>query len=102
MKNIRSTMTNLPLYTLGAIALIAATVAVFAMFSASKDTTAWLEQAKLSPADGGFSDYFGATVAMDGDTAIGGSRYHNSSGGHGSGRGAAYVFNRVDASEPKQ
>jgi hypothetical protein len=52
----------------------------------------WTEQAKLLPADGGAFDFFGADVALDGNTALIGA---NSDDDSGSAAGAAYVFTRT-------
>ncbi|DAC72796.1 MAG TPA: hypothetical protein DSN98_03175 [Thermoplasmata archaeon] len=49
--------------------------------------TTWTQQARLDPSDGQDGDYFGNSVALDGDTAIIGSEYF-------SGTGSAYVFTR--------
>ena len=61
------------------------------------DGTAWAEQAKLEPNDGGMADWFGQTVAIDGDTALVGSPNHG-----GSLRGAAYVFVRTGTTWTQQ
>ncbi|MCH9665009.1 MAG: HYR domain-containing protein [Gammaproteobacteria bacterium] len=47
----------------------------------------WTEQAKLTANDGALSDYFGYSVAIDGDYAIVGAYLNNNNG-------AAYIFNR--------
>jgi hypothetical protein len=52
----------------------------------------WTEQAKLQPADGGFSDHFGYAVSLDGDTAVIGARHHDANGQNS---GSAYVFARA-------
>jgi cysteine-rich repeat protein len=52
----------------------------------------WTQQAKLLPADGGIGDYFGASVALDGDTAVVGA-YGDAYNGTLS--GSAYAFRRV-------
>ena len=48
----------------------------------------WIETAKLIPGDGGFSEYFGCSVAVDGHAIVG--AYGDNAGGAYS--GAAYVF----------
>ena len=52
----------------------------------------WVEQAKLLPEDGGRSDYFGGSVALDGDTAVIGAR--SGDGQIAPWAGSAYVFVR--------
>ncbi len=51
----------------------------------------WVEQAKLTAADGASDDYFGYTVSISGDTAIVGA-YDDDD--HGSDSGSAYIFVR--------
>jgi len=51
----------------------------------------WGQVAKLVPSDGAAYDYFGVSVAIDGDTAIVGA-YGDDDDGEGS--GSAYVFKR--------
>ena len=51
----------------------------------------WTEQAKLLPADGYSSDYFGSSVAISGDYAIVGA-YRDDDNGNNS--GSAYIFQR--------
>ncbi len=51
------------------------------------------ETTKLTASDLQPSDYFGFSVALDGDTAVVGARQHNDPG-TGAGSGAAYVFTR--------
>jgi hypothetical protein len=53
----------------------------------------WTEQTKLLAGDGAAGDYFGAAVAIDGDTAIIGAQ---SDDDNGSNSGSAYVFLRQD------
>ena len=53
--------------------------------------TTWTQQAKLIPDDGNDGDYFGNSVALDGDTALIGSEYW-------SGTGSTYVFTRTGTS----
>ncbi len=54
--------------------------------------TAWSQQAKLTPNDGAGYDQFGYSVALDGNTALVGARWDDSSFGNES--GSAYVFTR--------
>ncbi|MGH9379901.1 MAG: S-layer homology domain-containing protein [Thermoanaerobaculia bacterium] len=49
----------------------------------------WSQQAKLTAADGAVADYFGVSVALDGDTALVGAFLSGNSDS-----GAAYVFTR--------
>ncbi len=51
----------------------------------------WTEQQKLTAGDGGASDQFGTSVAVDGETVLVGAHTHSA---HGSFAGAAYVFTR--------
>jgi VWFA-related protein len=50
----------------------------------------WRQQAKLTPADGDGGDRFGASVAVDGSTALVGA--FNDEDPNGTGAGSAYVF----------
>ncbi len=59
-----------------------------------------LQQAVLTPADGAAGDEFGYAVAIDGDSAVVGARYHDP-GGKALG-GAAYVFTRSGATWTQQ
>ena len=52
----------------------------------TKVTGVWSQAAKLTASGGGTFDYFGHSVAVDGDTVVVGAR------GHSSSPGAAYVF----------
>ncbi len=61
----------------------------------------WLQQAKLMASDGADGDYFGASVAVDGNVAIVGARGNNKSDDeYGFDSGAAYYadadVNKVD------
>lgn len=56
-----------------------------------RDASGWREQAKLTPSDGTAYDYFGFTVAIDGDTAVVGAYLHDGVRYNG---GAVYVFTR--------
>ena len=58
--------------------------------------TTWTEQAKLTANDGAANDYFGYSVAIDGEYAVVGARQHLSV------RGAAYVYVRNGTSWSKQ
>jgi hypothetical protein len=58
--------------------------------------TTWSQQAKLLASDGAHNDYFGASVAVSGDTAVVGAFGHNSS------QGALYVFVRSGTSWTQQ
>ena len=51
----------------------------------------WSEQAKLTASDAATSDYFGYSVAIDGDTAVIGAYWDDD---NGSNSGSAYVFVR--------
>jgi hypothetical protein len=54
----------------------------------TRSGTVWSPQAELTNSDAAQSDYFGTSVALDGDTAVVGSLHHG-------GRGAGYVFTRL-------
>ena len=64
----------------------------------TRNAGVWTEQQKLTPSDGVGSDFFGHSVAMDGDTAVigaPGDDYGNPSDfPYGNESGAAYVFTR--------
>jgi len=59
----------------------------------------WYEEAKLLPADGDLSDYFGCTVALHGQRALIGS-YGNRNNGYSS--GSAYLFRYDSGSDSWQ
>ncbi|HNO79021.1 MAG TPA: FG-GAP repeat protein [Phycisphaerae bacterium] len=52
----------------------------------------WTEQAKLTADDGAANDYFGASVSIDGDTAVVGAYFDDDDG---DASGSAYVFTRT-------
>jgi MYXO-CTERM domain-containing protein len=60
----------------------------------------WSEQAKLTASDGGEYEQFGASVALEGDTAVIGA--DNATVGANLGQGAAYVFVRSGATWSQQ
>ena len=60
----------------------------------------WLQQAKLTAADGVAGDEFGFAVAISGDTIVVGARFVSTDGIDG--RGAAYVFLRNGTSWDEQ
>ena len=53
----------------------------------------WTEQAKLLASDKAVGDFFGYSVALEGDTAVIGALYEDDSGTDGN--GAVYVFTRA-------
>ncbi|HVP13555.1 MAG TPA: hypothetical protein VMV94_20440, partial [Phycisphaerae bacterium] len=57
----------------------------------TRSGTTWTQQAKLIASDGAQYDYFGNSVAVDGDTTVIGAYMANVAGAHS---GAAYVFAR--------
>jgi hypothetical protein len=57
----------------------------------------WTEQAKLLASDGEEADFFGASVALDGDTTIIGARFDDDNGSYS---GSAYVFRLYDDDVP--
>jgi FG-GAP repeat len=50
----------------------------------------WIQQAELTATDGGTGDYFGASIAVSGNTVVVGAPQHTV--GSNSAQGAAYVF----------
>ena len=54
--------------------------------------TSWTQEARLTPSDGGFRDFFGVSVAVHGNTAVVGA-YHSNVGQNVE-QGAAYVYTR--------
>ena len=60
-----------------------------------RQDTEWVEQAKLVASDGTHGDYFGISVAMDGDTVLIGAHRANEPFADG---GAVYVFERIGRS----
>ena len=59
----------------------------------------WVQQAKLTASDGAASDYFGNSVAVDGDIAVIGALYDDD---NGLDSGSAYVFIRTGSSWVQQ
>ena len=57
---------------------------------------AWVEEAKLTAADGRPSDLFGRSVSLSGDVALVGARFEDE---RGTDAGAAYVFRRISEGE---
>ena len=57
----------------------------------SRSGSTWVQQAKLTASDGAANDWFGVSVAVDGDTAVIGALYDDD---NGSDSGSAYVFSR--------
>jgi putative cell wall-binding protein len=55
----------------------------------------WVQQAKLAASDGESGDYFGASVAVDGDTAVVGAAWADNTG-------VAYVFTRTGTAWSQQ
>ncbi len=60
----------------------------------TRSNAVWSLQAKLVASDGAASDYFGAAVAVSGDTALVGAYYDDDKG---DASGSAYVFTRSGA-----
>jgi len=61
----------------------------------TRSGTSWSQQAKLTAGDGAQGDWFGQSVALDGDTAAVGAVYDDNTG-------SAYVFTRSGASWSQQ
>ena len=59
----------------------------------TRDADEWVLQARLSPDDGSPGDFFGTSVAIDGDTVLIGADHDDD---NAPGAGAAYVFTRTD------
>ncbi|MCB1129816.1 MAG: hypothetical protein KDN05_01725 [Verrucomicrobiae bacterium] len=57
-----------------------------------RDADGWDQQAKLTASDGSASDFFGRSVALEGDVAVIGASNDNNSAGPDA--GSAYVFTR--------
>ena len=66
----------------------------------TRSGTTWTEQAKLVADDGAPNDYFGASVALDGNTALVGA--YGDDVGANSDQGSAYVFARSGATWKQQ
>jgi hypothetical protein len=66
----------------------------------TRSGTNWSQQQKLVAADGAGSDFFGISVALDGNTALVGA--YRANVGDNSNQGAAYVFTRSGASWSQQ
>lgn len=64
-----------------------------AAFVFVRSGTTWTQQARLTAADGEHGDYFGASVALSGETAL---------VGRGQGKGAAYVYTRSGSAWSQQ
>ncbi|MGI6496308.1 MAG: FG-GAP repeat protein [Kiritimatiellia bacterium] len=57
----------------------------------TRNDTTWTQQAKLTAPDGAAWEYFGCSVALDGDTALVGAYWDDDKGDYS---GSAYVFTR--------
>lgn len=65
----------------------------------TRSGTTWTEQQKLVSSDTGDSDFFGLSVAIDGNTVIVGAPYESTGGTQS---GAAYVFTRSGSTWTEQ
>ncbi len=65
-----------------------------------RDGTSWSQQAKLTASDGAANDWFGASVAISGDTVVIGASGDDNSANMN--QGSAYVFVRKNASWSQQ
>ncbi|VVB59126.1 FG-GAP repeat protein [uncultured archaeon] len=61
--------------------------------------TTWTQQAKLTASDAAAGDYFGYSVALDGDTALIGAPFDDDNGNFS---GSVYVFSRIGISWMQQ
>ncbi len=61
------------------------------VFAYRNDGTVWVLEAKLLASDGAAGDFFGTSIALNGDIAVIGSPGH---GDNGSSSGSVYVFER--------
>ncbi|MGI9255302.1 MAG: FG-GAP repeat protein, partial [Salinispira sp.] len=61
----------------------------------TRSGSTWTQQAKLLASDGDGGDYFGCSVAMDGNTTIVGAYGDND---NGTWSGSAYIFTRSGSS----
>ncbi len=66
----------------------------------TRSGSTWTQQAKLLASDGDSYDYFGTSVAIDGDTAIVGANEDNNTNGDSS--GSAYIFTRSGSTWTQQ
>ena len=67
----------------------------------TRSWASWSEQAKLTASDADGGDFFGWSVAIDGDTAVIGARYDDDNGKNKK-SGSAYVFTRSGTSWSEQ
>ena len=65
-----------------------------------RDQLAWTKTATLTPADSVSTDFFGLSVALDGQTVVVGSKFNDNANGLNA--GAAYVFVRTGKSWQQQ
>jgi hypothetical protein len=65
----------------------------------SRSNGSWQQQAKLTAGDAAAGDFFGASVELDGDTAIVGANQDDDSGTNS---GSVYVFSRSNGSWQQQ
>ena len=65
-----------------------------------REGTQWVQQAKLTPADAGAGDHFGASVSIAGDTIVVGAAADD--GPAGTDQGSAYIFVRDGSSWAQQ
>ena len=63
--------------------------------SPSQGGSSWTQQAKLTASDASTRDYFGASVAIEGDVIVVGAKQVNTKG-QSSGSGRAYVYTRAE------
>jgi hypothetical protein len=70
---------------------------IFTRSIAGSPTASWTQRAKLLATDGAADDWFGYSVALDGDTVVVGARQDDDKG---SNSGSAYIFTRSIAGSP--
>lgn len=71
-----------------------------AAYAFSRSGSTWNQQAKFVADDGSFTDEFGFSVAVSGDTAVVGALFANPGGNEN--QGEAYVFERSDGAWAQQ
>jgi len=66
----------------------------------ARNGTTWSQQAQLVASDGAGQDWFGCSVALQGETALVGTIWHDVDANTNTDQGAAYVFSLLDDGSP--